>query len=247
MLGAAASALAARLGPISPAARAAAAAPLMTSATIAPSLFPDRFGAKAALTFTIRYAGGETGVPAPVRRSVLRFPAGMSLDIPRLRSCSAALLRARGPRACPGRARLGSGHALLEARGGSQIIKEHVVLHAFLGPPRNLQPIVEILGEGSTPLQERMVLTGTVLPDRSPYSEQLVVPIPPIPTLPYVPDASIVDFSLTVGTRGSRSARAQNSVLVPSTCPNGGFPFAAQFTYADGSGSSALATVPCPR
>ncbi len=42
-----------------------------TSATIAPSLFPDRLGAKGALVFTIRYAGGESGVPSPVRRSVL--------------------------------------------------------------------------------------------------------------------------------------------------------------------------------
>jgi hypothetical protein len=36
-------------------------------------------------------------------------------------------------------------------------------------------------------------------------------------------------------------------VLVPPTCPAGGLPFTAEFTYADGSSGSALTTLPCPR
>ena len=71
-------------------------APEPTSATIAPSLAPDRLGARASLTFTIHYSGGEFGVPAAVRRSVLRLPAGMSLEVPSLHSCNPARLRARG-------------------------------------------------------------------------------------------------------------------------------------------------------
>ena len=51
-------------------------APSSTSATIAPSLTPNRLGAKGELTITVRYPGGEFGVPSPVRRSVLRLPAG---------------------------------------------------------------------------------------------------------------------------------------------------------------------------
>ena len=231
--------------PLTPAGSAPSVAP--TSATIAPSLSPNRFGAHAALTFTISYAGGQAGVPTPVRRSVLRFPAGMSIQIPRLGSCSPSRLRARGPSGCPARSRLGRGHALLEARAGSQLISEHVTLFAFLGPLRKkLEPTVEILGEGRTPLLERMVLTGTVLPDDPPYGEQLVMPIPPIPTLPYLPEASIVTFSLTVGAIRPRSALTGNSVRVPSSCPAGGFPFAAQFTYSNGAAGSALARTPCP-
>ena len=52
----------------------------LTSATITPSLSPDRLNAKGALTLTIHYAGGEFGVPAAVRRLLVRFPAGLSLD-----------------------------------------------------------------------------------------------------------------------------------------------------------------------
>lgn len=218
-----------------------------TSATITPSLSPDRLDAKATLTFAIQYAGGAFGVPAPVRRSVLQFPAGMSLDIPDLLSCSASRLRARGASGCPVQSEIGTGHALMEVRAGTEIITEDVALWAFLGPPANLQPTFEILGQGYTPLDERMVFTGSALPDHPPYGEELVLSIPAIPTLAFEPDASIASFSLTIGAGRQHRTRGANTVLVPSSCPVGGFPFAAEFTYADGSSGSALATAMCPR
>ncbi len=224
-----------------------ASAQAATSAVITPSLSPDRLGAKGALTFTIRYAGGEFGVPSPVRRSVLQFPAGLSLEIPKLRSCTTARLRARGPSGCPAQSEIGSGHALVEVRAGTLILTEEVTLWAFLGEPRNLQPTFEILAQGYTPLDERMVFTGMVLPDEAPYGEELVLSIPRIPTLPLEPDASIVSFSLTIGASKRPGKHDANTVVVPSSCPLGGFPFAAEFTYADGSDGSARATVPCAR
>ena len=105
-----------------------------TFATITPVLSPDRLSAHGALTFTIRYTGGAFGVPAPVRRSVLRFPAGLSLDIPSLRSCSASRLRVRGASGCPAQSEIGSGHALMEVRAGSLTNTEHVSLRPFSGP-----------------------------------------------------------------------------------------------------------------
>lgn len=217
------------------------------TATIAPSLSPNRLGAEGALTLTVRYAAGESGVPSPVRRTVLRFPAGLGIEIPHLRSCSAIRLRARGAGACPAQSLLGRGHALAEAVAGSQLIGERISLWLFLGPFHNLEPTFEILGQGYTPFDERVVLTGTVLPDNPPYGEDLVLSVPPIPTLPLEPDASIVTMSLTVGQRAPRDPRNANTVVVPPRCPPGGFPFAADFTYADGSNGSALATAPCPR
>jgi hypothetical protein len=217
-----------------------------TFASIAPVLSPDRLGVKGALTFTIGYAGGELGVPSPVRRAVLRFPAGLTLDIPSLRSCSTARLEARGARGCPKQSEIGTGQALVEGNLGAQTLTEDATLRAFLGPPENLQPTFEILGQGYTPIGQQMVLTATALPDRPPYGEKLVMSIPPIPTLPSEPDASIASFSLTIGASRRHRTHSTNSVVIPSSCPTGGFPFAAEFTYADGSVSSAPATVPCP-
>lgn len=217
------------------------------SATITPSLSPDRLGAKGALRLTMRFAGGESGAPLPVRRSVLRFPVGLGIEIPHLRSCAIARLRAHGPGGCPMQSELGHGHALAEAQVGSQTITEDISLWLFLGPFHNLEPTLEILGQGYTPFDQRVVLTGTVLPDNPPYGEDLVLSVPPIPTVPLEPDASIVTMSLTVGSRKPRNPGDANTVVVPPSCPAGGFPFAADFTYADGSSDSAFSTAPCPR
>jgi hypothetical protein len=217
-----------------------------TSATIAPSLSPDRLGARAQLIFTIHFAGGERGVPSPVLRSVLKFPAGLSLDIPNLRSCTVARLEMLGVSGCPAQSQIGGGHAVVEEYLGAQLAVENVTLWAFLGPLRNLQPTVEIFGESYAPLGEQMVLSANALSTRAPYGEGLELALPPIPTVPSGPNASILTFSLAIGATKHRRADA-NAVLVPSRCPAGGFPFAAEFTYADGSTGRAVATVPCPR
>jgi hypothetical protein len=218
-----------------------------TSATIAPSFSPNVPGARAALTFTVRYAGGELGVPSPLRHAVLRFPAGLGLHIPHLRSCSTERLRDRGASACPVQSRIGGGRALVESLPGPQPVVENVTLHAFLGPPQNLRPTFEIIAEGLAPIAVSVVLEGTMRLDRAPYGEQLVMSIPPIPTIPSQPDASITMFSLTVGTSTRRHKHDANAVVLPPRCPPRGFPFAAEFTFADGSSASAAATTPCPR
>ncbi len=225
----------------------AAGARAETSATITPSLLPDKLGAKGALLLAVHNAGGEAGVPSPVRRAVLRLPAGLGIDIPELRSCAIARLRARGPSGCPAPSEIGRGEALVEVHAGSQLITENISLWLFLGPLRNFEPTFEILGQGYTPFDERVVFTGTVLTDHAPYGEDLVMSIPPIPTLPLEPEASIVNMSLTIGADKPRHPRDTDTVIVPRSCPEGGFPFATEFTYLDGATATARATVPCPR
>jgi hypothetical protein len=216
-----------------------------TVAAIRPSFSPDRLDAKAAFTFTVHYTGGEFGVPSPVRRAVVHFPPGLQMNIPSIRECTRARLQAQGAKGCPKRSLIGVGHSLADIHAGAGIESEEATVWAFLGTPQNGNPTIEILGQGYTPLYERVVTTGTVLQDHAPYGEELVMSIPPIPTLPLEPDASITSFSLTVGGARFR-AHDPNTIIVPSHCPAGGFPFAADFTYADGSTSTSTATVPCP-
>jgi len=217
------------------------------SASISPVL---RFGShnSGALDFTIHFTDNdsETGVPSPVRRTLLRFPAGLNVEIPLLRSCNATRLRARGPSGCPPQSRIGSGHALAEVHAGSQTIAEHITLWVFLGPLHNLSPTFLILGRGYTPFNERVVVSGSALPDNLPFGEDLGMTIPPITTLPLEPDASIVSMSLSVGSTSSHASHAA-TVVVPHRCPTGGFPFAAEFSYADGTTGQAFATAQCPR
>ena len=216
------------------------------AATIAASFHPDRLGAMGALTVTIDLAGGALGEPPPLRRSVLRLPAGLGVEIPHLRSCEPHRLQLLGARGCPAQSRLGVGRALVRAPLGSQLLEESVSLWVFLGPLRDLQPTFEMLAQGYTPFDERVVLSGTVIPDNPPYGEDLVLSIPAIPTLPLEPGASIASMSLTIGS-SRRSARASNTTIEPTRCPPGGFPFAAELAYADGSTQDVSTTTPCPR
>jgi hypothetical protein len=217
-----------------------------TTATIRASLAPNRLGAKAAFSFAIHYAGGELGVPSPVRRAVVHFPAGLKLDIPSVQDCDRAKLQAHGESGCPVRSQLGGGRATADVHVGSEVETEEATVWTFLGPLQDGEPTIEILGQGYTPLDERVVMSGTVLPDRAPYGEKLVISIPTIPTLPDEPAASPVSLSLTVGGKLHSGKRGAGWVVVPPRCPAGGFPFAAEFSYADGSTSRATARAPCP-
>ncbi len=216
-----------------------------TFASLTPALLPDRPHARAALTLTIHFDGGENGIPAPLQHAELHLPADLNLDIPELRSCSGAVLQARGPAACPKRSLIGGGSALVEGELGSQAATESVSLQAFLGPLRNLQATFEILAGGYKPIGAQLVLEATASPDRSPYGEALAMSVPPIATVPNEPDASVLTFSLTIGR--PRAGRRAAAMIVPAHCPPGGFPFEGEFTYADGSSSRAFATVRCPR
>jgi hypothetical protein len=214
-------------------------------ATIAASFHPDRLGALGALTVTIDLSGDALGDPPPLRRSVLRLPAGLGIEVPHLRSCEPERLRLLGARGCPAQSRLGVGRAFIRAPLGSQLLGESISLWVFLGPLHNLQPTFEMLAQGYTPFDERVVLSGTVLPDNPPYGEDLVLAIPAIPTLPLEPAASIASMSLTIGS-SQRSVRESNTTIEPARCPLGGFPFGAEFTYADGSTQDVSAVSPCP-
>ncbi len=221
-----------------------------TGASIHASFVPDGLGVNAAFTFTARLSGaeegvlGEEGVPAPVRRIVVQLPAGLGFDVRGVGTCAGARLQREGAAACPASSLVGRGHATLEVHAGSETIPEQATLRAFRGPNLGGHLTLEILGQGSTPLDERTVSTGVLRADSPPYGSKLTVSIPPIPTLMYEPDASVISFSLTVGN--PRANTSAGAITVPRHCPAGGFPFAASFTFAEHSSAAATAHARCP-
>jgi hypothetical protein len=232
------------------AASAPAAAGAATGASIHASFLPDRLGASTAFTFAARLSeqgegvAGEEGVPAPVRTIVVHLPAGLGIDVRGVGTCTGARLRRAGAAACPSASLVGRGRATLEVHAGSETIPEQATLWAFRGPSVGGHLTLEVLSQGSTPLDERTVSSGVMQADSPPYGSKLTVSIPPIPTLMYEPDASIVSFSLTVGN--PRAKAGTGGITVPRSCPAGGFPFAATFTFAGQSSASSAADAPCP-
>ena len=238
-----------------------------TSASIRPSFSPDRLGASTAVTFAFRFSGGsggseggggeegggeegggEEGVPPPLSGMVVRLPAGLGIDARGVGICAKARLQSKGPSGCPSSSLIGRGHALMSVHAGSLVVPEEATLWAFRGPDRGGRPTLEVFGQGETPLYQSSVSTGVLEPDGSPYGSKLTISIPPIPTLVLEPNASIVSASLTIGrvAHAPRAHATTGAILVPHSCPAGGFPFAASFTFADGSTTRASATVACP-
>jgi hypothetical protein len=228
-------------------AAAPAAGAQATEASIHPSFTPNRLAAAAAFRFAFALTGGEGNVPPPVRRVLVRLPAGFALDLRRVATCASSRLRDGGPGACPARSLVGRGHALLEVHAGSQSIPEEAQLSAVRATDRGGHPTFAIYGQGQTPLQQHSISTATLSRDAPPYGSRLTVSVPPIPTLVLEPDASILSFALTIGgPTGGPGGRAGPTVTVPRRCPRGGFPFAAEFQFTDGSHAAAAAHVPCP-
>jgi hypothetical protein len=228
---------------IAPAAHALA----QTSAGIQPSFQPYRLGASAALTLALGFGGGAEQVPAPLRRMVLRLPVGLGINLAGVTVCAKSRLRSGGTAGCPPGSLLGRGHALLKVHAGSQTLPEEATVSLFRGPNQGSDPTFEILGHGETPLDETTISTAVLQPDAAPYGSKLTVSVPPIPTLVYEPNASFSSLSLTIGNAGHRpGAHAAGAIALPRSCPAGGFPFAAAFTFADDSVASAGARLACP-
>jgi hypothetical protein len=218
-----------------------------TGATMHASFLPDRLGASTAFTLAFRFSGGEEGVPAPLRRMIVRMPAGLTIDLRGVEPCVKARLRGGGAAGCPSASLLGRGHALLATHAGSQTIAEEPTISIFRGPNRASRPTFEIFGRGETPLNESTTSDAILQPDGPPFGSKITVSVPPIPTLVYEPDASFSSLSLTLGrVGGSPRAHAAGKIVLPRSCPTGGFPFAASFAFADGSTASAAAKVRCP-
>jgi len=81
------------------------------------------------------------------------------------------------------------------------------------------------------------------------------VEVPPIPTLPEAADASVESAFLTFGARnvayyqtvhGRRKLLHVRGVVVPKTCPRGGFQMQATIDFADGTSLTVDPTIPCP-
>ena len=217
-----------------------------TEAGIHPSFLPERLGSPTAFSFAFTLEGAEAQVPPPLSRMVVDLPAGLGFDLGAAATCPPSRARRGGPASCPAKSLIGRGHAMLEVHAGSQAIGEEALLWALRTPNRGGQASFALFGQGQTPLQQNSTSIAVLSPDRAPYGSKLTVSIPRIPTVMYEPDASIISLSLTVGAAHGRSRAQAFALTVPRRCPPGGFPFAAEFAFADGTSTTATAHLPCP-
>jgi hypothetical protein len=131
----------------------------------------------------------------------------------------------------------------------ARAVSERATLHASFAPDR--------LGAPTTISFNFHVETseGVAPPPMTRIALQLVTNVPLVSSVPGGPDVSIVSIQSTIGpshltyykhVHGRRVGFHPRGVSVPERCPHGGFPFAAQFAFQDGSQVAASTTVLCP-
>jgi hypothetical protein len=248
---------AAVLGALAPAAGLPAAAGAAPTATLSASFTPERLGGRTTLGFGFQISAGPGQVPPALTEATLSYPNNLGLELSGLglATCTEAALQAAGPGGCPADSVMGHGTALAEISLGGQVVDESAPLAILRAADREGHLAVLFDAVGTSPLAASVVFPGVLLPAPAPY-EELSIGLPLIPSVPGAPDVALVRLRSTLGpsrivyyeqAEGRTLAYRPPGILLPKTCPAGGFPFAAQFGFADGSHASAATVVPCPR
>jgi hypothetical protein len=234
------------------AARAAETVKLHTAFT------PDKLGEPTTIRFGFTIANTSGGVPAPLSDVNLKLPAGVNPATSTLGDarCSTTILLNQGLEACPPNAHIGFGTAMAVVRIGPESIHEKASVSVLNGPPVNQHIVMLFYAEGVTPVAAQLVFPAEVFlnPDGV-FGGHINTAVPPIESVPGAPDVSVLRFESTLGplhltyythAHGKRVVYHPEGIAVPTFCPRGGFPFAADFSFMDGSTVTAKSSVPCP-
>jgi hypothetical protein len=221
---------------------------------------PDKLGASTTVGFGFHVQSATAGqVPSPLTNIDLELPAGVSLATSSLGLdvCQPTILLARGPEGCRANARIGAGAARSEVAVAGEVVTEAATVDALLGPPAGENEQILFYVAGAEPLSAGLIFPGALLLTASVgYSGSLDTSIPLVRAWSSGPYIALTSFSSTLGPLGLTYYRHRHGkvlpftprgIAVPGRCPRGGFPFAAAFTFLDGSRASAVAAVPCPR
>lgn len=221
------------------------------------TLTPERLGASTTIHFDFQIHGEHSRVPPPLTGIELLYPINLGLITSGLgiATCSPTTLETFGPQGCPADSLMGRGNALVDIPIGPETISEPGQITTWMGPVEEGHLALLFYAEGKSPVSAQLIFTSQILEAPPPYGGNLDTNVPIIPGLPEGPDATVVQMHATLGSQGityythSRGKKIRyqpDGLRLPHVCPRGGFPFAASFTFADGSHSSAHAAVPCP-
>ena len=237
--------------------RSSAAADAPPSATLTASFQPDLLGQRTTLSFGFQIRGAAGLVPPALTAVELSYPnkLGIALSGLGLATCTAAQLEAAGVSGCQENSIMGFGEATAEISLGSDVVAEPVPLTILRAPDEETHISLLFDAVGSSPLNTSAVFPGALLPAPAPFGGVVSIDVPLIASVPGAPDVAIVRLRATLGPSGVTYFKPLEGrtivyqppgILLPPTCPRGGFPFAAQFSFLDGSHASARATEPCP-
>ena len=223
--------------------------------------------ARLTAALTPEHLGGNTDLlcsatSPPQQRSTrvidLLYPENLGIATSGLglSTCREAVLEALGPPGCPSNSVMGYGTGEVEVPFGPEVLRETTRTTTFMAPLQNGRLALLFYVNGENPVSAQLVFPGFVLPAAGPFGGDLNASLPLIPSVPEAPDAALVKLTTTLGPshityyeyrKGHTIPYHPRGILLPRTCPSGGFQFGARFAFNDGTHLSADTTVPCPR
>jgi hypothetical protein len=219
------------------------------------SFTPDRLGASTNLSITAKFASSTGGPPAPIARLTLYAPAGLGIQTRGTGTCTATTLSERGPGGCPANSRVGFGGGIGLIELPSGVIREPYTIDFFFGPSRHRHLTLLAYASGISPVPVELVVVAREVHAPKPCGLGFSVEIPPISTLPGASLASVESAYATFGAtnvayyetvHGKRTLVHLKGMVVPKSCPPGGFPTKGTIDFANGTSLTVNPTIPCP-
>jgi hypothetical protein len=194
----------------------------------------DRHKSHGGLTLrtTFRVADDTGAKPPPLTNTTLRFPKGAALNAKYFKKCSVTVLQSKGPSGCPKASLIGKGTATGDARPIIADVKAKITL--FNGRSASGDPSIIVYAEPE--ISAPFAVQGSIKRQKSgPYGYVLSVDVPPIPTLPGQPNASVVFFdATTLDKTVKRKGRLIHYIEGPILCDGTYFLLDGTFTYEGG-------------
>ncbi len=224
---------------------------------LAVGLSPYRLGINSAFTFGLEIGSTTGPIPSPATSIALRLPAEMGLTTSQLglSVCGPAILRAHGVAGCPHEAVMGGGKAVLKTGTGSEALEVPVGVTVVMAPAQHEQTQLAFYAEGEADVIAELVFPGAMLGAARPFGSQISLTIPPTAGVPGAPPPALTRMSVTIAPPGLLYAKRVHGktvhyhpkgLAVPAVCPAGGFPFAANLHFADGTSVVSTTSLACP-
>lgn len=229
-----------------------------TSARLHIALTPEHLGRGTTIEFGFDLTEPAGSVPQPVRTISLFYPRHFGILTSGLghASCTTGTLEVLGALGCPSRSLMGFGTATGAIQVGDERVDEQALTSVYLAPFQNGEIALLFLLDAYTPLLAERIFDGALQPAPPPFGGALTIDVPAIEGLAEGPDVALVKLRSTIGPLGITYYEhihghfvpyRPSGIVLPLHCPNGGFPFAARFTFADGHRLTATRKVRCPR
>jgi hypothetical protein len=178
---------------------------------------------------------------SPATRTVVFFAKGIKFNNTKFPTCDQTALEQNGPSGCPKGSQVGKGSAIVDARPViAQPIQGQTLGFNAKGKSILLYTVTTV------PISTSTTLVGKLKKASGKYGFKLDVTIPPLPTLPGQPNATIQKFQLTTKATIKKGKKKYNYVEGPTTCKKS-WPFSGTFSYEDGTSLTATSTVKCKK